>query len=276
MPDKDVAGARAMVQHLRSLGYQRIAHITGPDSNCESGERLRGYRAAMGREQSARSLVLQGNFTEQSGYQAGRQIAAADDRARADHGARPPGPRGIGARSRGNRQRSPRSPYIDYTVGDSRLVCGPARISKPPQRALCWHGGSIGERNMKKLYERVRGFLILHYHATERNDSPFWNYCRTMPIPDSLANVIRLFRDSGRYFRNADEMSGQVSWVEVMIGQGIMPAGYHPMVGQMSAADLYAFLDHAKLVVSSSVAAMPMHQQFIDRHCKAAPAPAAA
>jgi len=73
-------GARAMVQHLRSLGYQRIAHITGPDSNYESGERLRGYRAALGREQSAHSLVLHGNFTEESGYQAGRQIAAATPR----------------------------------------------------------------------------------------------------------------------------------------------------------------------------------------------------
>lgn len=119
-------------------------------------------------------------------------------------------------------------------------------------------------------FERIRDFLIMHYHATERDDSPFWNYCRTMPVPETLTDTVRLFRDSGRFFRNAEEMFGQVSWVEVMIGQHIMPAGYHPMVDQMSDADLYTFMDHAKMIVANCVDAMPMHQQFIDRHCKAA------
>ncbi|HLQ12455.1 MAG TPA: LacI family DNA-binding transcriptional regulator [Steroidobacteraceae bacterium] len=73
-------GARAMVEHLRALGHQRIAHITGPESNFESGERLRGFRAALGRTLVAQSLVVPGNFTEESGYLAGRQIAAATPR----------------------------------------------------------------------------------------------------------------------------------------------------------------------------------------------------
>ncbi len=118
-------------------------------------------------------------------------------------------------------------------------------------------------------FERIRDFLILHYHATERDDSPFWNYCRTMDIPEPLRNTIALFRDGGRFFRNAEEMFAQVSWVQVMIGQRIMPEGWHPMVNQMSDADLYAFVDHVKSVVAGCVDAMPMHQQFIDRHCKA-------
>jgi LacI family transcriptional regulator len=73
-------GARAMVEHLRSLGYQHIAHITGPKSNYESAERLRGFRAALGRAEAAKSLVVNGNFTEESGYVAGREIAAASPR----------------------------------------------------------------------------------------------------------------------------------------------------------------------------------------------------
>jgi len=73
-------GARAMVEHLKSLGYKRIAHITGPSNNFESCERLRGYRAAIGRESSAGNLVLSGNFTEESGYVAGRQLAIARPR----------------------------------------------------------------------------------------------------------------------------------------------------------------------------------------------------
>ncbi len=90
-----------------------------------------------------------------------------------------------------------------------------------------------------------------------------------MDIPEPLRNTIALFRDGGRYFRNAEEMFGQVSWVEVMIGQRILPEGWHPMINQMSAADLYTFVDHVKSVIDGCVAAMPMHQQFIDRHCKA-------
>ena len=73
-------GARAMVEHLQSLGYERIAHITGPESNYESGERLRGYRAALRRANQPDGLVFAGEFTEESGYLAGRQIAAAVQR----------------------------------------------------------------------------------------------------------------------------------------------------------------------------------------------------
>lgn len=73
-------GARAMVEHFLSLGYKRIALIAGPEGNFESAERLRGFRAALGRARSAEHPVYAGNFTEESGYIAGRQIAAAKDR----------------------------------------------------------------------------------------------------------------------------------------------------------------------------------------------------
>lgn len=73
----DFGGARAMVEHLRALGYERIAHIAGPDGNYESAERLRGFEAALGRTLASRALVVAGNFTEESGYQAGQQLAAA-------------------------------------------------------------------------------------------------------------------------------------------------------------------------------------------------------
>jgi tryptophan 7-halogenase len=121
--------------------------------------------------------------------------------------------------------------------------------------------------------ERIRDFLILHYCATEREDSGFWKYCRDMPIPESLDNVIGLFRDSGRFYRNADEMFALTSWVQVMIGQHIMPAAYHPMVDLVPDADLVGLADSVRGVIASCVAAMPAHEQFIERCCRA---PAAA
>jgi tryptophan 7-halogenase len=118
-------------------------------------------------------------------------------------------------------------------------------------------------------YEHIRDFLILHYHATERDDTPFWNQCRTMSIPPQLADNIRLFRDSGRFFRDAEEMFATVSWVQVMLGQHIVPQSYHPLVDQMSDKELAGFMASVSQVVNSCVDAMPMHQAFIDRHCVA-------
>jgi tryptophan halogenase len=115
-------------------------------------------------------------------------------------------------------------------------------------------------------FERIRDFLILHYHATERDDSPFWNYCRTMPIPEQLQENIRLFRDSGRFFRQAEEMFATMSWVQVMLGQGIMPNDYHPLVNQMSDDDLGKFVADVGHVIASCVDAMPAHESFIARH----------
>jgi tryptophan halogenase len=121
-------------------------------------------------------------------------------------------------------------------------------------------------------FERIRDFLILHYKATERADTSFWNDCRTMAVPAELADNIRLFADSGRFYRNAEEMFALTSWVQVFLGQRITPTGYHPAVDQMPEKSLAEFVDGVRRVVGACVDAMPMHQQFIDRHCKAAPA----
>jgi LacI family transcriptional regulator len=76
----DFGGAKAMVEHLRGLGHMNIAHISGPEGNYESAERLRGFRAALGPVRAAKALVLPGAFTEESGYLAGRQLAQAAPR----------------------------------------------------------------------------------------------------------------------------------------------------------------------------------------------------
>jgi tryptophan halogenase len=118
--------------------------------------------------------------------------------------------------------------------------------------------------------ERVRDFLILHYYATERDDSPYWNYCRNMDIPEPLRETIALFKESGTFFRNGEEFFGPVSWVQAMLGQGIMPEHHHFAVDQMSPKDLHDFVSHVEQVIASCVDAMPPHQAFIDRYCKAA------
>jgi LacI family transcriptional regulator len=75
------SGAYAMMSHLVASGHRTIAHITGPETNVDSEERLRGYRAALAAElPEAREDVLRGDFTEESGYKAVREILTRKQR----------------------------------------------------------------------------------------------------------------------------------------------------------------------------------------------------
>jgi len=118
-------------------------------------------------------------------------------------------------------------------------------------------------------YERIRDFLILHYHATERDDTPFWNACRTMAIPDTLREAMDLFRRDGRYLRHGDDFFALPNWVQVMLGQGIVPRNYHPMVDEMPDDRLQEHVDGVRSMLARAVPSMPLHQEWIDRYWKA-------
>ena len=79
-------------------------------------------------------------------------------------------------------------------------------------------------------WERIRDFIILHYWANER-DGDFWEYCRTMELPATLQRKIDLWCSNGRIFREDDELFSEESWIQVFLGQGIVPRGYDPLVG---------------------------------------------
>jgi tryptophan halogenase len=117
--------------------------------------------------------------------------------------------------------------------------------------------------------ERIRDFLILHYKATRRDDSPFWNYCRTMDVPRELAQKMRLFESGGRIFRDNDELFAVVSWLQVMQGQGLKSQRYHPLTHVLSEQENLEFMRVQKSLVYQAAAAMPMHADFIARFCAA-------
>ena len=114
-------------------------------------------------------------------------------------------------------------------------------------------------RLMGDAYESIRDFIILHYHATARDDSPFWATWRTMTVPDTLAAKIELFREKGRIFRYDDELFVDTSWVAVMLGQGIVPEGYDPLVDALDEDRLAAALPHLREAVRRAVEGLPAH-----------------
>ena len=118
-------------------------------------------------------------------------------------------------------------------------------------------------------FDKIRDFLILHYNVTERDDSDFWNYCRNMNVPDSLTQKIEQFTQAGRIFRHGGEMFSDLSWLEVMHGQGIRPRGYHPLVDRMPIDEIAQRVAGIKKVIDRSVEVMPTHEEFIAEHCPA-------
>jgi tryptophan halogenase len=123
-------------------------------------------------------------------------------------------------------------------------------------------------RTFEFEFGRVRDFLLLHYTQT-RLDGPFWERCRNIPLTDSLAEKIDLFRSHGRILREDTELFPAQSWLYVMIGQGIRPRRYEPTVDTLEEAAISANLADIQNVIRRCVEAMPMHQAFIDRNCAA-------
>lgn len=143
-------------------------------------------------------------------------------------------------------------------------------------------GGPVSERDIAEFndqqltdMDQIRDFLILHYKVTERRDSPFWRHCAALPMPDSLAQKIELFRETGRVFRKNEELFVENSWVQVMMGQGIRPESYHPIATKLRADELDKFLAMLRDSVARTVAGLPDQQTYIASYCAAREAKAA-
>lgn len=122
---------------------------------------------------------------------------------------------------------------------------------------------------------QIRDFLVLHYKATDRRDSPFWRQCANMEIPETLTQKIELFRETGRVFRRNEELFAENSWVQVMMGQGIMPRAHHPIVEKLRDDELDKLLTMLRDNVTKSVASMPEHAAYVANFCATGRAPAA-
>ena len=117
--------------------------------------------------------------------------------------------------------------------------------------------------------EQVRDFIILHYHLTERDDTPFWDRCRTMDVPDSLKEKYRLFEGYGRIFRENDELFNDTSWMAVMVGQGLKARGYDPVADVLTLDETRARLEEIRRVMRTSADYMPLQTEFIRSNCAA-------
>lgn len=123
-------------------------------------------------------------------------------------------------------------------------------------------------RQTHEEYDRIRDFIILHYKANARTDTPFWKHCANMAVPDSLSHAIDIFRSTGSLMQRPEDLFTEVSWIQVLIGQGIMPTNFHPMADRLTDADLQQFMRDIASLAEGPVDAMPAHGPFIRQHCQ--------
>jgi tryptophan halogenase len=115
----------------------------------------------------------------------------------------------------------------------------------------------------------IRDFIILHYKVTERRDTPYWKEAADMAVPAPLQHRIDMFQETGRSFRVLNELFAENSWVQVMLGQGIMPDQHHPSADLMGDEELSGFLEGIRKHVERTVAQLPAHQAYVERYCGA-------
>ena len=117
-------------------------------------------------------------------------------------------------------------------------------------------------------WTRIRDFLILHYRANAR-PGDFWSACRDTPPPDTLAAKLALWNEEAAVWREEEELFTEVAWVQVLIGQGAIPARWHPLADGPSDAEIVEYCDLVHQLAAREVAQMPGHAAFVAQHCPA-------
>ncbi|MBB5712662.1 tryptophan halogenase family protein [Sphingomonas xinjiangensis] len=121
-------------------------------------------------------------------------------------------------------------------------------------------------RSVDAEYDRIRDFLILHYHATRRSDTPFWDHVRNMETPPELAQKLALWRETAQVAQYSHGLFLEPSWVAVLLGQGVIPHGWDQRAAIPDPAALDRALETLQGAIAERVAAMPDHRVWLEGH----------
>ena len=119
-------------------------------------------------------------------------------------------------------------------------------------------------RQSRLEFEYIRDFIILHYKLTARDDSEFWRYTQAMDVPERITEKIELFRSTGTLTKENFDIFLESSWLQVMLGQGIMPDDYHPLADTLSEAQLREKLANTRKTKMQPMDQIPAHDKFLE------------
>ncbi|MEO1168294.1 MAG: tryptophan 7-halogenase [Pseudomonadota bacterium] len=118
--------------------------------------------------------------------------------------------------------------------------------------------------NRKQLCaaEQLRDFLALPFVLNARADTP-WTDIRKAELPDSLALRLAQFRSRGRFVTFDDELFDRQSWIDAMIGFGIVPERYDPLVDAMDMRRIAPALKQMVDGFDDAIDAMPDRAAYL-------------
>jgi tryptophan halogenase len=109
----------------------------------------------------------------------------------------------------------------------------------------------------------IRDFIIAHYFVTQRDDTDFWRYCKTMNVPESLSEKLEFFRSRGEVLTTTSDLFKEVNWAALLIGQGLQPTGWHPLANAMSNQDIHSNLGLISKAIAARLIDMPGHASLL-------------
>jgi tryptophan halogenase len=120
------------------------------------------------------------------------------------------------------------------------------------------------DRAMVASFENIRDFVSLHYRLSRR-DGDFWRAMRAMPIPDSLAEQIALFAETGQVSIRDHGSFAEPSWVSILLGLGLVPRHHHPLADDQPADAVARHFAGGAATIERMVGAMTTHRAFLSR-----------
>ena len=134
-----------------------------------------------------------------------------------------------------------------------------------PKDEILASSQALYNRDSKEEFETIRDFIILHYYQNERTDSDFWQDMRRIALPDRLQQKIAAFKDSATIFNENSDIFRDASWVQVMMGQGIIPKSYHPSAGAYSDEAILSLMQKIYQAKQQPLGQMLSHDEFLTR-----------
>jgi len=113
--------------------------------------------------------------------------------------------------------------------------------------------------------ERIRDFVILHYHLTRRDDTAFWRRMQSMSVPDTLRRRVRNFAGAGHLQSIARDLFTDANWLQVLVGQGLLPERHHPLADRLTDTECRFFLEHVHRQLGDFVDALPRYEHATAR-----------
>lgn len=110
--------------------------------------------------------------------------------------------------------------------------------------------------------EQVRDFILLPF-ALNRRDDAIWSEMRDSKLPESLAIKIEQFRSRGRLASFEGEIFDEESWIDLMIGFGVVPDRYDPMAASLEMANMARRLKNLSAAFDQALASMQPYEDGI-------------